>query len=84
MTPLLISLPEAATISGIPLSTLRKSFMRVRPGNVPAPPPHRRIGRSIYIIAAKLEMWILSLPAPDPIKKRGRPTKAEQIAKRMA
>jgi hypothetical protein len=80
--PLLVNLPAASLLTGIPLSTLRKSFMRTPPKNVPSPPPHKRIGRAVYIVADKLESWVLSLPSPEPVKKRGRPTKAEQIAKR--
>ena len=78
----LVTVPEAAELTGLPLSTLRKAFMKVRPPNVPAPPPHKRIGRSVYVMADKLEAWIASLPSPEPIRKRGRPTKAEQIARR--
>jgi hypothetical protein len=78
----LISVPDAAALTGLPLSTLRKSFMRVRPPNVPAPPPHKRIGRSVYVVADKLQGWVETLPSPEPVRKRGRPTKAEQIAKR--
>jgi hypothetical protein len=53
--PHLIRLPEASLRSGVPLSTLRKSFMRKPPANVPPPPPHKRIGRSVYVLAEKLE-----------------------------
>ena len=80
----LISVPDAAKLVGIPLSTLRKAFMRVRPANVPAPPPHKRIGRAVYVLADKLEGWVASLPEPEPVRKRGRPTKAETIARRVA
>src|SRR5262249_51789025 len=45
-TPHLVRVPEAARITGLPRSILRKSFMREekRPPNIPPPPPHRRIG----------------------------------------
>jgi hypothetical protein len=80
--PQLIRIEEASEVTGVPVSTLRKSFMRTPPRNVPPPPPHRRIGRSVYILADKLESWVLSLPAPAQVKKRGRPTKAETISRR--
>jgi hypothetical protein len=59
----LVKLPEAAKITGLPLSLLRKAFMREekRPRNVPAPPPHKRIGRAIYILADRLPAWVESL-----------------------
>jgi hypothetical protein len=77
--PHLLKVPEAAALSGIPLSTMRKTFMRERPAHVPPPPPHKRIGRSVYVLSDKLEAWVNSLDAPV---KRGRPTKAEQISRR--
>lgn len=78
----LVKIAEASALTGIPVSTLRKSFMRVPPRNTPPAPPHKRIGRAVYIIADKLEGWVMSLPSPEPLKKRGRPTKAEEIARR--
>ena len=78
----LIRVPEAAKLTGIPLSTMRKTFMRVRPRNVPPPPPPTRIGRAVYIVADKLDGWVNSLPVGEAPKKRGRPTKAEEIARR--
>jgi hypothetical protein len=80
----LIRVPEAAKQSGIPLSTMRKAFMQIRPANVPPPPPHKRVGRSVYVLADKLQAWVASLPETATPKKRGRPTKAEQIARRQA
>lgn len=61
--PKLVRVPEAAEITGLPLSLLRKSFMREdkRPENVPPPPPHKRIGRAIYILTAELHGWVESL-----------------------
>ena len=82
----LIRVPEAARLTGLPQSLLRKSFMREdrRPKNVPPPPPHKRIGRAVYIIAGELPSWLEGLGAPTPIQKRrrGRPTVAERIAMR--
>jgi hypothetical protein len=86
----LIRIPEAARITGLPSSTLRKSFMRgeKRPRNIPPPPPHKRIGRAVYIIARELPAWIenigRSLNRTDMIGKRGRgrPTVAERIRRR--
>jgi len=89
--PHLVRIPEAARITGLPLSILRKSFMREerRPRNVPPPPPHKRIGRSIYIFADALATWVQSLGVSPPsalgnfARKRGRPTVAARIARRQ-
>ena len=86
----LIRVPEAARITGLPTSLLRKSFMceEKRPRNVPPPPPHKRIGRAVYILAGELPKWIESLGNPfnvnrgEPRKRRGRPTVAERIINR--
>ena len=80
--PLLVDVPTAAQLTGLPVSTLRKSFMKVRPANVPPPPPHKRIGHAVYIVADKLQGWVETLSAPEPMRKRGRPTKQEQISRR--
>jgi predicted DNA-binding transcriptional regulator AlpA len=68
----LIRLPEAAAITGLPLSLLRKSFMseEKRPNNVPLPPPHKRIGRAIYILAERLPDWIEGL---GDLRRRRKP-----------
>jgi hypothetical protein len=87
----LIKVPEAARITGLPGSLLRKSFMREdkRPKNVPAPPPHKRIGRAVYILADHLSTWVESLGkasntgTPEGKRRRGRPTVAERIAHRQ-
>src|SRR5882757_4547476 len=89
-SPHLVRIPEAARITGLPSSLLRKSFMREnkRPRNVPPPPPHRRIGRAIYILADQLAAWIQSLdrqPAAavgNISRGRGRPTVAQRISPR--
>lgn len=85
----LIRVPEAARLTGLPQSLLRKSFMREdrRPKNVPPPPPHLRIGRAVYIYAGRIPGWLsdigIALPANAPAKRRrGRPTVAERIALR--
>jgi hypothetical protein len=86
----LIRIPEAARITGLPSSTLRKSFMRdeKRPRNIPPPPPHKRIGRAVYIIARELPAWIENIGrASDRTgmgekRGRGRPTVAERIRRR--
>ena len=86
----LIRVPEAARITGLPTSLLRKSFMceEKRPRNVPPPPPHKRIGRAVYILAGELPRWIESLGNPltmsggEPRKRRGRPTVAKRIMNR--
>jgi hypothetical protein len=86
-TPHLVRIPEAARITGLPRSLFRKSFMteEKRPKNVPLPPPHRRIGRAVYILANELPAWIEGLDnsAVSPGKnRRGRPTVAERIMRR--
>lgn len=86
----LVRIPEAARITGLPRSLLRKSFMaeHKRPKNVPAPPPHKRIGRAVYILAHELPGWIESLGRPsanqaaEAKSRRGRPTVAERIQRR--
>jgi predicted DNA-binding transcriptional regulator AlpA len=85
----LIRIPEAAEITGLPASLLRKSFMREgkRPRNVPPPPPHKRIGRAVYILADELLAWIEGLGrsadiGPREKLRRGRPTVTERINRR--
>lgn len=86
----LIRIYDAARITGLPQSLIRKSFMREekRPRNIPTPPPHKRIGRAIYIIANELPNWVQNLntpaeiPGPARIHRRGRPTVEERIARR--
>jgi hypothetical protein len=87
----LIRIPEAARITGLPSSLLRKSFMceEKRPKNIPPPPPHKRIGRAVYIVARELPAWIESLGKPlkavvEDKRRRGRPTVAERIMSRAA
>jgi hypothetical protein len=89
----LIRVPEAARITGLPPSLLRKSFMTEskRPQNIPSPPPHKRIGRAVYILADQLPAWIESLgisadammPAEQRRRQPGRPTVAGRIAFRQ-
>ena len=88
----LIRVPEAARITGLPQSLLRKSFMAEgkRPRNVPPPPPHKRIGRAVYILADRLAEWIETLgqiPTGAPRgegNRRGRPTVTDRIARRQS
>lgn len=89
----LIRIPEAARITGLPPSLLRKSFMceEKRPKNIPPPPPHKRIGRAVYIVAGELSGWIENLGVPfkairaaEDKRRRGRPTVAERIIGRGA
>ena len=91
VTALLIRLPKAAEITGLPLSLLRKSFMceEKRPKNVPPPPPHKRIGRAIYILARELPGWLERVGKPTSSieqierRRRGRPTVAERMIQRQ-
>lgn len=86
----LVRVDEAARITGLPKSILRKSFIREdkRPKNVPPPPPHKRIGRAVYILADQLSAWVKNLECGPHShkpgeKRRGRPTVAERIAQRQ-
>jgi hypothetical protein len=87
----LVKVPEAARITGLPSSLIRKSFIREdkRPKNVPSPPPHKRIGRSVFILADQLSAWVRGLESHTLAnqtggkRKRGRPTVAERIAQRQ-
>lgn len=86
----LIRVPEAARLTGLPISILRKSFMRdeKRPRNIPKPPPHKRIGRAVYILARELPAWVEALGkapvrlATEDKKRRGRPSVAERMKRR--
>ena len=86
----LVKVPEAARITGLPASLIRKSFIceEKRPKNIPSPPPHKRIGRSIFIIADQLSAWVKTLGeenAPEGHRRRrGRPTVVERIAQRQS
>jgi hypothetical protein len=86
--PIYLRVPEAAAVTGLPEHLLRKSFIRAdkRPKNVPPPPPHKKLGRSVLIIAAELSGWAATVGSPvvveTPPAKGGRPSKAEQIARR--
>lgn len=82
----LVRIPEAAEITGLPASLLRKSFIREekRPKNVPPPPPHKRIGRAVYILADALPAWIQNLGVrASEHHRRGRATVAERILRRQ-
>jgi len=84
----LVRVNEAASITGLPASLIRKSFMNEakREANVPPPPPHKRIGRAVYIVRDKLAAWVESIDNPavsGSIQRRpGRPTVAERIERR--
>jgi len=88
----LIRIPEAARLTGLPQSLLRKSFMaeEKRPKNVPPPPPHKRIGRAVYILSDRLAEWIETLGqlptgvSPRTEGRRGRPTVSDRIARRQS
>jgi hypothetical protein len=89
--PLLVRVEEAAAITGLPASLIRKSFIdeRKRPANIPSPPPHKRIGRSVYIIRGQLADWVSSIGQEpgemnDDRPRRGRPTVAQRMARQAA
>lgn len=89
-TSITVRVPEAAAICGLPPHVLKKSFMcpAKRPKGIPAPPPHVRVGRAIFIFADKLPEWVAGLGGlvvqPAAPAKLGAPTKAQRIAKREA
>jgi hypothetical protein len=78
---------EAAEITGLPPSLIRKSFIAEakRPRNVPAPPPHMRIGRAVYIIRDQLPAWLATLvdgsPKSDPVQPKRRRTATQARVK---
>lgn len=85
----LVDVAEAARITGLPKSLIRKSFMAEdkRPKYAPDPPPHKRIGRSVYILADQLFAWVKNLENTEierngGLSKRGRPTVRQRIARR--
>jgi hypothetical protein len=85
MSSYLVRVNEAAAITGLPASLIRKSFMTEdkRQANIPPPPPHKKIGRAVYILRDKLEAWVESIDRPNTIapgrRRRGRPTVVERI-----
>jgi hypothetical protein len=85
MSSYLVRVNEAAAITGLPASLIRKSFMTEdkRQANIPPPPPHKKIGRAVYILRDKLEAWVESIDRPNAIapgrRRRGRPTVVERI-----
>ncbi len=86
-----VRMEEAAAISGLPASLIRKSFIveAKRPANIPPPPPHKRIGRAIYIVRDELDEWAKNIGnQPNHVKndqaRRGRPTVATRIEQRQA
>ena len=86
----LLTIPEAARLVGLPLSTFRKSFISPdkRPKRLPGPPPHVRMGRAIYVLADKLPLWIKELATASDFggygkRRPGRPTVTERRAARL-
>lgn len=89
--PYFVRVEEAASITGLPASFIRKTFIIEikRPKNVPPPPPHKRIGRAVYIIRDRLHAWVEALgeePGASEVSRpgRGRPTVADRINRRPA
>jgi hypothetical protein len=89
--PYFVRVEEAAKITGLPASLIRKMFIAEikRPKNVPSPPPHKRIGRAVYIIRDQLPAWVDALgdetgPSEAARPRGGRPTVADRIKRRSA
>jgi hypothetical protein len=89
--PYFVRVEEAAKIAGLPASLIRKTFIAEtkRPKNVPSPPPHKRIGRAVYIIRDQLPAWLEALGddrtafgATRP--RRGRAPVADRIKRKPA
>lgn len=83
----LVKVNEAASITGLPASLIRKSFMMEdkRQPNIPPPPPHKRIGRAVYIVRDSLAAWVASIDQIDSNvsgRRRRRPTVTERIERR--
>lgn len=89
--PLVLTVRQAAAVTGYKLSTLEKAFMKNPPSYAPPAPPHERDGRAIRIITHELPRWldevrngkkaeVVELPKRSP----GRPTKAAAAAYREA
>jgi hypothetical protein len=86
-----VRVKEAASITGLSASLIRKTFIAEikRPKNVPPPPPHKRIGKAVYIIRDQLPAWVEALgDAPSASEttrlRGGRPTVADRIKRRPA
>jgi hypothetical protein len=81
-----VRVDEAAEITGLPASLIRKSFIAEtkRPRNVPPPPPHTRIGRAVYIIRDQLPTWLASLGEETcksvPVRAKRKQAAAERPA----
>jgi hypothetical protein len=73
--PYFVRVDEAAAITGLPVSLIRKCFIaeKKRPKNVPAPPPHKRIGKAIYIIRDQLPAWAEALGDDSGAPEAARP-----------
>jgi hypothetical protein len=94
---LIASWVQAATSSGSPRPPASRDCRRPRFGRPlcerrndretsPGPPPHKRIGRAVYIVARELPGWVESLGRTEAEEKRrrGRPTVAERMKRRDA
>lgn len=64
MPPVFLRIRDAAAATGLRESFIRRTFLRKRPKNVPPPPPHRRVGRTILIVAEALPEWAAAIGAP--------------------
>ena len=64
---LLIRKNDLCRISGLSMSMVNKIFMNLdaqsRPGNLPEPPPHLRFGKSVYILADCIPLWLDAMRA---------------------
>ncbi len=81
-----VRVDEAAEITGLPASLIRKSFIAEtkRPRNVPPPPPHMRIGRAVYIIRDQLPAWLATLGDGTRKPEPARPRRSQAATERPA
>lgn len=88
VTPLAVDEHVAAAILGVSAMTLRRDRRDGRLGI-----PFTRIGGRVVYPRVALEQWLMerTRPAPtlapvaeEPRRRRGRPTKAEQLARQRA
>lgn len=82
LTP--VAAAAACGLSASYLARLRQDGDKRRPG-LPDGPCFRRVGRKIVYLRSDIDIWLSALPTISTASaaKRGRPTKAAQIALRQ-
>lgn len=83
---IMVDTVEAATILSVSeslLNHMRQEGSKRQVGVVDGP-PFIRVGRKVLYRVADLESWAAAQVTFSPPPRRGRPTRAEQIARRQA